>query len=131
MTVPVHEAGTTHLCQYVGDLAQGRMHMPTKFTNEIITAAIEGFEAKKRRIDEQIGELRAMLSGRTAEPAAAPSVQPKPRRKRRLSAAGRKAISEASKQRWAAVKAAKQTAEKATSVKKAAHKRTAAEAAAK
>ncbi len=38
--------------------------MPTqKLTNEVIAAAIEGFDAQKRRIDEQIGELRAMLSG--------------------------------------------------------------------
>jgi len=106
--------------------------MPTqKFTNEIITAAIEGFEAQKRRIDEQIGELRAMLSGRSAEPAAAPSVQPKPRRKRRLSAAGRKAISEASKKRWAAAKAAKQTTEKPMAAKKTPRKKATPRAAAK
>ena len=38
--------------------------MPThKLTPEIITAAIEGFEQQKRRIDTQIAELRAMLPG--------------------------------------------------------------------
>jgi hypothetical protein len=84
--------------------------MPVKLTNEIITAAIEGFEAKKRRIDEQIGELRAMLFGGSTDRAATPSLQPTPKRKRRLSTAGRKAISEASKRRWATVKAAKQNA---------------------
>ena len=40
--------------------------MPTpKLTNEIITAAIEGFESQRRRIDDQIAELRAMLDGGT------------------------------------------------------------------
>lgn len=37
--------------------------VPTpKLTNEIIAAAILGFEEQKRRIDTKIGELRAMLS---------------------------------------------------------------------
>ena len=31
----------------------------------IINAAIEGFEAQKRRIDEQIAELRALGNGHT------------------------------------------------------------------
>src|ERR1035441_1303835 len=35
--------------------------MPIKFNTEIINAAIEGFESQKRRIDDQIAELRAML----------------------------------------------------------------------
>jgi len=39
--------------------------MPTKLSNEIITAAIEGFESQKAQIDAQIAELRQMLSGRT------------------------------------------------------------------
>ena len=30
---------------------------------EIIDAAIEGFESQKRRIDEQIAELRALSNG--------------------------------------------------------------------
>ena len=37
--------------------------MPTKLTHEIITAAIDGFQAQKHHIDAQITELRAMLSG--------------------------------------------------------------------
>ena len=41
--------------------------MPANFTSEIITAAIEGFEPQKRRIDDQITELRALLPGGSAE----------------------------------------------------------------
>jgi hypothetical protein len=38
-------------------------HMPTKqLTSEIIAAAIQGFEGQKKQIDDQITELRAMLS---------------------------------------------------------------------
>jgi len=40
--------------------------MPTpKLTPEIITAAIEGYKSQKRRIDDQIAELLAMLPGGT------------------------------------------------------------------
>jgi len=75
--------------------------MPT-LTKEIIEAAIDGFEAQKQRIDSQIAGLRAMLSpagnGTTRN---APAAGPK---KRRMSAAGRRAIAAAQKKRWAAIK---------------------------
>ena len=74
--------------------------MPTKkFTAEILAAAIEGFEAQKRRIDGQIAELRQMLDGSRSEAATAPEV-PKGKR-RRLSAAARKRIGDAQRKRWA------------------------------
>ena len=75
-----------------------------KFTKEILTAAIDGFEAQKKRLDEQIAELRQILNPGVASEAAAPA---RPKRKRRLSAAGRKAIAEAVRKRWAAIRAAK------------------------
>jgi hypothetical protein len=91
--------------------------MPTpNFTAEILAAAIEGFEVQKRRIDARIAELRAMLDGGPRDTAAAPEA---PKRKRRkMSAAGRRAISEATKKRWAAFHAAKEAAKK-TAAKKA------------
>jgi hypothetical protein len=73
--------------------------MPTRLTNEIFTAAILGFEEQKRQIDSKIAELRAMLSGGPAQPDATPE-PPKPKR-RKISAAGRKAIAEAQRKRWA------------------------------
>jgi len=75
--------------------------MPPKLTPEIITAAIDGFEAQKVRLDSQISELRALLSGSPTESAAA-TPEPKTRKRRRMSAAGRKAIAEAQRKRWAA-----------------------------
>ena len=78
--------------------------MSPKLTNEIIDAAIEGFEQQKRRIDDQIAELRGMRTGGTVEPAAPASE----RSRRKMSAAGRKAIAEAQRKRWAASKSESQ-----------------------
>jgi hypothetical protein len=119
-------------------------------TSEIIEAAIDGLEARKRHINGQIAELRAMI---TNSPAPGPRVgkrkfSPAARRrmreaqqrrwakvkgesatasvakaltpKRRLSAAGRKAIVDALKKRWAAKKARENGT---SSAKKAARKR--------
>jgi hypothetical protein len=71
-----------------------------KVSAEIINAAIDGFEVQKQRIDSQIAELRQMLSGRVGD------VQPtaETKTKRKMSAAGRKAIAEAQRKRWAATR---------------------------
>ena len=91
--------------------------MPTqKLTHEILAAALIGFEEQKRHINAKIAELRAMLSGGGTD-ATATAEAPKP--KRRLSAAGRKRIIEATKKRWAAVRAATAQQEKAAATKKA------------
>ena len=76
--------------------------MPTqKLTNEIIAAAVEGYEAQKIRIDGKIAELRAMLPGGSPEAAAVPEA---PARKRKISAAARRRMAIAQKKRWAAIK---------------------------
>jgi hypothetical protein len=74
-----------------------KMAIP-KLTNEILDAAILGFEEQKRRLDAQLAELRAMRNG-ADQPAPAAA---RPRRK--MSAAGRKAIAAAQRLRWAAAK---------------------------
>ena len=84
--------------------------MSTQLTPEIITAAIEGFENQKARIDEQIAELRAMLNGR--QPTAA--VAPQTTKRSTMSAAGRKRIAEAQRKRWAAAKGMSEPAAPAT-----------------
>ena len=86
--------------------------MPPKLTNEIIDAAIEGFEQQKRRIDDQISELRAMRSGSPA--VAAPTKQPR----RKMSAAGRKTIAEGQRNRWAPKSGREAQASKAKPAKK-------------
>jgi hypothetical protein len=66
----------------------------------ILEAALEGLEARRAKLDEQIAELRRAMAGagESVEEAPAP-------RKRRMSAAGRKRIAEAARKRWAAVRA--------------------------
>jgi hypothetical protein len=74
---------------------------------EILEAALQGLEAQKQRLDEQIAEVRAMMGQRGGRPAkraaggggnsAATS-----RKKRVLSAEARKRIAAAQKKRWAA-----------------------------
>ena len=90
----------------VSSITEGRIeaqtHMPTKLTNEIITAAILGFEEQKRHIDSQISELRAVLSGGTSETAATPEAPTSKRRK--FSVAARRRMKEAQQRRWAAIK---------------------------
>ena len=70
-----------------------------KLTAEIITAAVEGFEQQKLRIDAQIAELRQMLTGTPTGTAATPEV-PKGKR-RKTSAAARKRMGDAQRKRWA------------------------------
>ena len=79
--------------------------MPTpKFTKEIVVAAILGFEEQKRSIDARIAELRAFLSGDPAE--VAPKPEPTKNARRKISVAGRKAMAEAQRKRWATAKGA-------------------------
>ena len=87
--------------------------MPTpKLTADIIAAAIGGYEFQKTRIDTRIAELRNLLAGRSTETAATP--QPPKRKRRKISAAGRKAIAEAQRKRWAASKKAAEPSVAAT-----------------
>jgi hypothetical protein len=73
-----------------------------RFTPEIITAAILGFEEQKRHIDSKIAELRAMLPGGPGETAATPEA-PTPKR-RKFSAAARRRMREAQQRRWASIR---------------------------
>lgn len=71
--------------------------------HEILSAAIQGMEERKRKIDLQLAELRAMLtSNRKKSPPSGPENTLK---RGRMSAAGRAAIAEAQRRRWAAQKA--------------------------
>jgi hypothetical protein len=73
-----------------------------KLTDQILIAAIDGFEAQKKRIDEQIAELRQMLEGSRTAPAATSDVPARKRRK--MSAASRKRMGDAQRKRWAGAK---------------------------
>ena len=73
-----------------------------KTTEDLSTLqmALVGYQIEKKRIEDKIGEIQAMLKGETASSPA--SAKPKPAGvKRVLSAAARKRISKAQKKRWA------------------------------
>ena len=68
----------------------------------LLQAALEGLEQQRLELDKKITTVRTMLGVRTAAAAAAPAA---PKRKRILSRAARKRISDAQKRRWALAKA--------------------------
>ena len=63
----------------------------------LLTAALEGLEAQKRRIDDQIQEVRVLLGKGTARRGRPPGSA----QSGRLSASARKRIAAAQKRRWA------------------------------
>ncbi len=65
----------------------------------ILSAALEGLELQKQRLEQQIAEVRRLL-GRTTRKAAVVAVEAK-RPRRKLSAAARKHIAAVQKKRWA------------------------------
>lgn len=87
-----------------------------RLSHDVLNAALEGLEAQKQKIDEQIQQVRSLLGaggarrGRPPKSEARAAATPgkKTARKRKLSAAGKKRIIEATKKRWEAYRAAKQ-----------------------
>jgi hypothetical protein len=69
--------------------------MPIKLKNEIVAAAIAGFEEQKKRLNAQIAELRQMLNPSATDGSAPIAVR------RRMSAAARARIAAAQRKRWA------------------------------
>jgi hypothetical protein len=68
----------------------------------LLTAALEGLELQKQRIEEQIQQVRGMLGVRRGRPPAAAKAPVEAAPKRELSVAARKRIALAQKRRWAA-----------------------------
>jgi hypothetical protein len=73
--------------------------MPKKLTEEIVRAAIDGFTARKAHVNQQIAELRAMLTG--GSPQAAVALETVTRKRRKFSPAALRRIREAQRLRWA------------------------------
>jgi hypothetical protein len=82
-----------------------------KVLHEILNAALEGLERQKTRIEEQITHVRSLLGirkrGRPPKNAAAQESSKLPRKRRKMSAAARKRIGDATRKRWAALRKAK------------------------
>jgi hypothetical protein len=68
----------------------------------LLSAALEGLEAQKQKIEEQMQQVQSLLGRRRGRPPAAARAKPeKASPKRRLSKAARKRIALAQKRRWA------------------------------
>jgi hypothetical protein len=74
----------------------------SKLNRTVIEAAIRGFEHQKTEIDSQIAELRAMLTGSTETATATPEAPTGKRKK--FSAAARRRMALAQKERWAKIR---------------------------
>ncbi len=75
----------------------------------ILEAALQGLEAQRQRLDEQISEVRALMGGRGGRGsrgngggATKATAAHRARKKRTLSPEARKRIAAAQKKRWAA-----------------------------
>lgn len=80
-------------------MPKGRTPVPGQ---ELLSAALEGLEAQRQRIEEKIKEVQAMLGHRRGRPAGAASGKAaEPAQRRQLSPAARKRIAAAQKRRWA------------------------------
>jgi hypothetical protein len=87
-----------------------------RLSPEILTAALVGLEIEKRKLEERIAEVRAMLGGRSSGQGSAAEAT------HHRSAAARRKMALAQKARWARVKgevAAKPAAKKAPAKAKA------------
>lgn len=76
---------------------------------DILEAALQGLEAQKEKLEEQISQVRGLLGKqpkRAVKSAAASSLAASGRPKRVLSAEARKRIAAAQKKRWAAYRKA-------------------------
>lgn len=74
---------------------------------EILEAALQGLEAQKQKLDEQIAQVRSMMGQRVSRSPKAATVSESVsengngRKRRTLSAEARKRIAAAQKKRWA------------------------------
>jgi len=81
--------------------------MSQQLTTEILNAALENLTKKRGQIDEQIAEVRRMLGNhKNGNPVRSESPAPK----HHISAAGRRAIAEAQRRRWAEQRGSAETA---------------------
>ncbi len=74
----------------------------TVANQELLSAALLGLDAQRKKIEEQIRQVQAMLGHRGAKAASAEADSGRPAsRRRQLSPAARKRIAAAQKRRWA------------------------------
>jgi hypothetical protein len=81
-----------------------------KLSDEILTAALEGYEAQKTRIDAHIAEIRSLLGGGRTGADSSDAGKPK----RKVSASARRRMARAQKLRWKKIKQGSEAAQAPT-----------------
>ena len=71
---------------------------------EVLEAALAGLGSQRERIEEQIRQVQNLLGRRPGRPPGRSDSSAAPQKRRGISAAGRRRIAIAQKQRWAALK---------------------------
>jgi hypothetical protein len=90
-----------------------------KTDRALLEAALFGYQHQREEIEGKMAEIRGLLSGKSASGSTGATASEPPTKKRTMSAAGRRRIAEAQRQRWAAQKSAKEApAKKRTGAKK-------------
>jgi hypothetical protein len=87
-----------------------------QLTQSILTAALDGLELQKSRIEDQIAQVRSLLGGAPRKPVASAEASGEVAPKRTLSAAARRSIATAQKKRWALIRKQKASGEPAAKV---------------
>jgi len=76
-------------------------------SSEILAAALQGLEAQREKLDQQISQVRALIGRRPGRPGGGldhSAGSPVARKKRILTPEARKRIAAAQKRRWAALR---------------------------
>jgi hypothetical protein len=82
------------------------MPRPALIDQSILEAALVGLQAQRDTLDAKIAAVRSQLrTARKDQGAPTPQVVEGPKRRRRMSAAGRKRIADATRKRWATYRA--------------------------
>ncbi len=85
------------------------MPRPHKLSQEVLEAALDGLQVRRKQIDGQIAEVKRLLGPSVRTTAPAPALEaPKHGRRSRFSAATRRKMAEAQRRRWTAFKEAQQ-----------------------
>ena len=94
----------------------GSMPRPPAVSHEILSVALAALEAQKKTLEQHILQVQSLLGtvpkrrGRppkVASATASAAATPAPKKRRKMSAAARKRIGDATRKRWAAIKAAR------------------------
>jgi hypothetical protein len=85
---------------------RGIFKLMAQYDQSLLEAALVGYEQQRKRIESAIADIRARISGSKPVTKESDTAEKPARKKRHISAEGRRRIAEAQRKRWAAQKKA-------------------------